>query len=57
MLVMAKQAEEERLARGAPNQRHLVAQVAMISLSINDIIWLRYHKFFEIIRKIYVHCQ
>jgi hypothetical protein len=45
MLVMAKQAEEERLARGAPNQRHLVAQVAMISLSINDIIWLRYHKF------------
>ena len=34
MLLMAKQAEEERLARGAPNQRHLVAQVAMISLSI-----------------------
>ncbi len=45
MLVTAKQAEEERLARGAPNQRHLVAQVAMISLSINDIIWLRYPKF------------
>jgi hypothetical protein len=45
MLMMAKQAEEERLARGAPNQRHLVAQVAMISLSTNNIIWLRYHKF------------
>jgi hypothetical protein len=36
-----KPVEEERLARGAPNQRHLVAQVAMKSLNINDIIWLR----------------
>jgi hypothetical protein len=37
-LAMEKPVEEERLARGAPNQRHLVAQVAMISLNINDII-------------------
>jgi hypothetical protein len=48
-LAMVKPAEdsdsEERLARGAPIQRHLVAQVAMISLNINDIIWLRRHKF------------
>jgi hypothetical protein len=42
---MAKPVEEERLARGAPNQRHLVAKVAVISLDINDIIWLRYHEF------------
>jgi hypothetical protein len=43
--VMAKPVEEERLGCGAPNQRHIVAQVAMISSNINDIVWLRYHKF------------
>jgi hypothetical protein len=42
---MVKPVEEERLARGALNKCHLVAQVAVISLDINDIIWLRYHKF------------
>jgi len=29
----------------------------MITSKIYDIIWLRYQKFFEIIRKIHVYCQ
>ncbi len=39
-LAMAEPVEEEHLVRGIPNQRHLIAQVAVISLDINDIIWL-----------------